>query len=81
MIHCHRPVRRSLYDQDGRPIVPATDGLVTDVPTGSDGLPIPNAYPLIERDKNSDPLLAPRVALPPWPSNSPTPSAAPSSSR
>ncbi|TMB90568.1 MAG: hypothetical protein E6J37_00330 [Chloroflexi bacterium] len=70
-----------LYDQDGRPIVPATDGLVTDVPTGSDGLPIPNAYPLIERDKNGDPLLAPRVALPPWPSNSPTPSAAPSSSR
>jgi len=54
-----------LYDQDGRPLVPGKTDIVTDVPTGADGLPIPNAYPLNERNPNGDPIVPPRVALPP----------------
>jgi hypothetical protein len=64
-----------LYDQDGRPMVPSTNDIVIDVPTGADGLPIPNAYPLTERNRDGDPVKPPRVALPPWmgaPSPSPT---------
>lgn len=64
-----------LYDQDGRPIVPVTTDVVTDVPNGADGLPIPNAYPLNELDPNGDPVVPPRVALPPWQTSAPTASA------
>jgi len=63
-----------LYDQDGRPIVAADNGLVTDVPIGADGLPIQNAYPLNQRDQNGASVVPPRVALPPWQSSQPSPS-------
>jgi hypothetical protein len=66
-----------LYDQDGRPIVPAPSGVATDVPLGADGLPIPNAYPLNQQDQNGAPIVPPRVALPPWPAGQPTPSPTP----
>ena len=66
-----------LYDQDGRPVVPDKTDLVVDVPNGQDGLPIPNAYPLTEHRPNGDPVVPPRVALPPGPSSSPTPSPMP----
>ncbi len=69
-----------LYDQDGRPIVAADNGLVTDVPIGADGLPIQNAYPLNQKDQNGAPVVAPRVALPPWPSSQPGPSPVPTPS-
>jgi uncharacterized membrane protein len=68
-----------LYDQNGLPVVPAANGLTTDVPVGADGLPIQNAYPLTERDQNGAPVVPPRVALPPWqPSPSPSPMPSPS---
>jgi len=69
-----------LYDQDGRPLVPEKTDVVIDVPNGPDGLPIPNAYPLNERRPNGDPVLPPRVALPPSPTATPTqsPTATPS---
>ena len=77
-----------LYDQDGRPIVPAPSGVVTDVPVGADGLPILNAYPLNQRDQDGAPVVPPRVALPPWQSSPspspmpvPSPSPSPTSSR
>jgi hypothetical protein len=63
-----------LYDQDGRPLVPSQDGVVSDIPIGSDGLPIPNDYPLNQRNPNGDPIVPPRVALPPSES---TPTASP----
>jgi hypothetical protein len=63
-----------LYDQDGRPLVPSKSDIVIDVPNGADGLPIPNAYPLNERDLNGNPVVPPRVALPPWQTTAPTPS-------
>lgn len=63
-----------LYDQDGRPLVPSQDGVVSDIPIGSDGLPIPNDYPLSQRNPNGDPIVPPRVALPPVQS---TPTASP----
>jgi hypothetical protein len=69
-----------LYDQDGRPIVPGKSDVVVDVPSGADGLPIPNAYPLDEHDLNGAPIAPPRVALPPWPNSataSPTPTQSP----
>ena len=70
-----------LYDQDGRPIVPDTTDLIVDVPKGADGLPIPNAYPLSEHQPNGDPVVPPRVALPPVqpsaPAASPTPTPSP----
>ena len=70
-----------LYDQDGRPVVPGKSDAVVDVPNGADGLPIPNAYPLSERDLNGVPIAPPRVALPPWPNSgstaSPTPTPSP----
>lgn len=61
-----------LYDQNGRPIVPSKSDVEIDVPIGADGLPIPNAYPLNERDPNGDPIMPPRVALPPWRTSAPT---------
>jgi hypothetical protein len=70
-----------LYDQDGRPLVPAQDGFISYIPAGADGLPIPNAYPLSQRNPNGDAVVPPRVALPPWqsgtPSASPTPNPSP----
>jgi hypothetical protein len=69
-----------LYDQDGRPLIPAKEGVVTDVPDGADGLPIANAYPLNQRDPNGDPIVPPRVALPPWPTSTPTASPTPNPS-
>jgi hypothetical protein len=70
-----------LYDQDGRPLNLSIGGIVTNVPMGADGLPIPNAYPLDQRDPNGDPILPPRVALPQWaagpPTASPTPTPTP----
>ncbi len=63
-----------LYDQNGRPLVPEKTDIVIDVPNGPDGLPIPNAYPLNERQANGDPVLPPRVALPPAQTSAPTPS-------
>ena len=67
-----------LYDQDGRPLLPAQSGLITDVPIGADGLPIPNSYPLNQRGPNGDAVLPPRVALPPQRASSPSPSPTPS---
>ncbi len=60
-----------LYDQDGHPLISSKGDLVTDVPTGADGLPIPNAYPLNQRDSNGLTVLPPRVALPPWQTSAP----------
>jgi uncharacterized membrane protein len=69
-----------LYDQDGHPLISSKGDLVTDVPTGEDGLPIPNAYPLNQRDSNGLTVLPPRVALPPWQTSAPatSPMATPS---
>lgn len=69
-----------LYDQNGRPLIAASGDVVTDVPTGADGLPIPNAYPLNQRDSNGLSVLPPRVALPPWQTSAPgaSPMATPS---
>jgi uncharacterized membrane protein len=66
-----------LYDQNGRPLIADSGDGVTDVPTGADGLPIPNAYPLNQRDSNGLPVLPPRVALPPWQTSTPAPSPPP----
>ena len=66
-----------LYDQNGRPLIADKGDVVTDVPTGADGLPIPNAYPLKQRDSNGLPVLPPRVALPPWPTGTPAASPTP----
>jgi uncharacterized membrane protein len=66
-----------LYDQNGRPLIADSGDGVTDVPTGADGLPIPNAYPLNQRDSNGLPVLPPRVALPPWQTITPAPSPTP----
>ena len=73
-----------LYDQDGRPLVVDTSAkpeVTTNVPIGADGLPIPNCYPLDQRDPSGQTLLPPRVALPPAPSPSasasPTPTPKP----
>ena len=63
-----------LYDQNGRPLVPEKTDIVIDVPNGPDGLPIPNAYPLSERQANGDPVVPPRVALPPSQSGGAIPS-------
>jgi hypothetical protein len=58
-----------LYDQNGQPLVPANSGITTDYPIGTDGQPITNSYPLNQRHPNGDPILPPRVALPPAPTN------------
>jgi hypothetical protein len=67
-----------LYDQDGRPITVAKSEAQTSYPIGADGKAITNAYPLTQRHMNGDPVVAPRVAFPPWPTPSPSPSASPS---
>lgn len=67
-----------LYDQDGRPLVPAQSGLTTDVPIGADGLPIPNSYPLSQRGPNGESVVPPRIALPPQRATSPSPGPTPS---
>ena len=73
-----------LYDQDGRPIVVDKSEAQTSYPIGADGKAVTNAYPLTQRHLTGDPVVAPRVALPPWPSPSPSaspnPSPSPSSS-
>jgi len=67
-----------LYDQDGQPITVEQSEAQTSYPTGADGRAITNAYPLTQRHLNGDPVVAPRVAFPPWPAPSPSPSASPS---
>jgi hypothetical protein len=71
-----------LYDQDGRPVTigPKVADVTTEYPIGADGQPITNAYPLRQRHFYGDPVAAPRVALPPWPTASPavTPTVSPS---
>jgi hypothetical protein len=73
-----------LYDQEGRAVTigPKIGDVTTDYPIGADGQPIMNAYPLRQRHFYGDPVVAPRVALPPWPASSPTasPTASPSPS-
>jgi hypothetical protein len=69
-----------LFDQDGRPITVQQSEAQTSYPTGADGKAITNAYPLTQRHMNGDPVVAPRVAFPPWPTPSPSPSASPSPS-
>jgi uncharacterized membrane protein len=66
-----------LYDQDGRPLTldSKIGDVTTDYTVGADGQPITNAYPLHQRRLSGDPVGAPRVALPPWPPASPSPSA------
>jgi hypothetical protein len=69
-----------LYDQDGQPITVQQSEAQTSYPIGADGKAITNAYPLTQRHQNGDPVVAPRVAFPPWPTPSATasPSATPS---
>jgi hypothetical protein len=69
-----------LYDQDGNPITVQQSEAQTSYPIGADGKAITNAYPLSQRHMNGDPVVAPRVAFPPWPTPSATasPSATPS---
>jgi len=69
-----------LYDQDGRPIVVDKSEAQTSYPIGADGKAVTNAYPLTQRHLTGDPVVAPRVALPPWPSPSPSASPNPSPS-
>jgi len=78
-----------LYDQDGQPITVEKSEAQTSYPIGADGKAITNAYPLTQRHQNGDPVVAPRVAFPPWPSPSatatplatPSPTASPSPTR
>ncbi|TME85582.1 MAG: hypothetical protein E6I47_00910 [Chloroflexi bacterium] len=67
-----------LYDQDGRPIMVDKSEAQTSYPIGADGKAVTNAYPLTQRHLTGDPVVAPRVALPPWPSPGPTASPTPS---
>ena len=64
-----------LYDQDGRPVTVQQGEPQTSYPIGADGKAIINAYPLTQRHMNGDPVAAPRVAFPPWPTPSASPSA------
>ena len=69
-----------LYDQNGNPLTVAgrDPDLTTEFPIGADGQPIANAYPLLQRHLNGDPVNRPRVAIPPWPpATTPAPSASP----
>lgn len=63
-----------LYDQDGRPltILSQDPNVTTDFPVGADGRQIANEYPLNQRHSNGDPILPPRVALPPAPTSAPS---------
>lgn len=67
-----------LYDQDGQPVTVQQGEANTNYPVGADGKVITNAYPLTQRHANGDPVVAPRVAFPPWPT--PIPSQSPSAS-
>jgi hypothetical protein len=67
-----------LYDQDGQPITVQQSEAQTSYPAGADGKVITNAYPLTQRHLNGDPVVAPRVAFPPWPTPSATASPSPS---
>jgi len=69
-----------LYDQDGQPITVVKSEVQTSYPVGADGKAITNAYPLTQRHLNGDPVVAPRVAFPPWPTPSPAASPSPSPS-
>jgi len=71
-----------LYDQEGRALTldSKIGDVTTDYPVGADGQPITNAYPLHQRHFYGDPVAAPRVAFPPWPSASPTATPTPSPS-
>jgi len=71
-----------LYDQEGRALTldSKIGDVTTDYPVGTDGQPITNAYPLRQRHFYGDPVAAPRVAFPPWPSASPTATPTPSPS-
>jgi len=64
-----------LYDQNGRPLtIMNTKEQVIDFPMGADGKPISNEYPLSQRRYNGDPVVPPRVAIPPSvQSSAPTP--------
>ena len=68
-----------LYDQNGRPLtIMNTKEQVTDYPVGADGKPISNEYPLSQRHYNGDPVVPPRVAIPPSAqSSTPTPTPTP----
>jgi len=68
-----------LYDQDGLPITVQQSEAQTTYPIGADGKVITNAYPLTQRHMNGDPVVAPRVAFPPWPTPSATASPSPTS--
>ena len=70
-----------LYDQDGRPITVDKSEAQTSYPLGADGKAVSNAYPLMQRHMNGDPVVAPRVAFPPWPTPTPIPSATPTPTR
>jgi hypothetical protein len=69
-----------LYDQDGQPVTVVKSEAQTSYPAGADGKVITNAYPLTQRHLNGDPVVAPRVAFPPWPTPSPAASPSPSPS-
>jgi hypothetical protein len=69
-----------LFDQDGRPITVQQSEAQTSYPIGADGKAITNAYPLTQRHINGDPVVAPRVAFPPWPTPSPSAASTPTSS-
>lgn len=70
-----------LYDQNGRPLTigwAKDPNVITEFPVGADGRTITNEYPLNQRHSNGDPVLPPRVALPPaLPTTTSTPSASP----
>jgi hypothetical protein len=72
-----------LYDQNGQPVeVLGRWGkgqpVTARYPTGADGQPIMNAYPLTEAGADGSTVPAPRVAIPPFPTATPTPSPSPS---
>jgi len=77
-----------LYDQNGQPVQvlggvgkgAAGKGqpVTARYPTGADGQPIMNAYPLTEAGADGSTVPAPRVAIPPFPTATPTPSPSPS---
>jgi hypothetical protein len=69
-----------LFDQDGRPLTVQQGEPQTNYPTGADGKAITNAFPLTQRHMNGDPVVAPRVAFPPWPTPSPSATTSPSPS-
>jgi hypothetical protein len=69
-----------LYDQSGKPLMPPKSGIPTDYALDANGQPILNSYPLNQRHPNGDPIMPPRVALPPSPAiatASPTPTVTP----